>query len=247
MTKVKQDAIETTLDFEKIQVEDKYKIGRVLQMSSKPILSVGTYESLYAECIIAGSSDRNIRFLEINSLDEIARCKVTKKSVNFVAVSEMSPEGDDPIIVTGGKDSVVQIWDPIEGTLVKSIQLPTNEVRSLAVYNGTESYLIVGTKDSKVILWDVKKNVLVTVFIGHKASVHCVCIATCAYNLETQHDMDYLCIASGGADRTVRTWDLLTKKRKKKFRHKRSISTMVCFPFIYLFFILHYSMFTTRW
>jgi len=80
MTKVKQDAIETTLDFEKIQVEDKYKIGRVLQMSSKPILSVGTYESLYAECIIAGSSDRNIRFLEINSLDEIARCKVTKKS-----------------------------------------------------------------------------------------------------------------------------------------------------------------------
>jgi len=227
MTTIKSDGIGTILNSEKNEAEDKYKIGRVLQMSSKPILSVGTYESLDAECIIAGSSDRNIRFLEINSLDEIARCKVTKKSVNFVAVSEMSPEGDEPIIVTGGKDSVVQIWDPIEGTLVKSIQLPTNEVRSLAVYNGTEAYLVVGTKDSKVILWDIKKNVLVSVFVGHKASVHCVCITTCAYDLETQHDMDYMCIASGGADRTVRTWDLTTKKRKKKFRHKRSISTMV--------------------
>eukprot|EP01035_Chromulina_nebulosa_P043236 gene43236-58562_t len=101
--------------------ECKYKIGRVLQLSNKPILSIGTYESLDAECVIAGSSDKNIRFLEINSLDEITRCKVTKRNVSFVAVSEMSPEGDNPIIVTGGKDSVVQLWDPIEGTLAQSI------------------------------------------------------------------------------------------------------------------------------
>lgn len=71
--------------------ECKYKIGRVLQLSNKPILSIGTYESLDAECVIAGSSDKNIRFLEITSLDEITRCKVTKRNVSFVAVSEMSP------------------------------------------------------------------------------------------------------------------------------------------------------------
>lgn len=215
-------------------VECKYRLGRVLQLSNKPILSVGTYESLDAECIIAGSSDRNVRFLEINTLDEIARCKVTKKNVSFVAVSEMSPEGDEPIIATGGKDSVVQIWDPIEGTLAQSILLPTQEVRSLAVYNGTSAYLVVGTKDAKVIVWDIKKDSLVCVFSGHKASVHCVSITTYATDLETQYDMDFLCIASGGADRTVRTWDIATGKRKKKFRHKRSISTMVYFISFFL-------------
>ena len=92
-----------------------FKIKSVEKISTKPILSIGHYESLDAECIIAGSSDKNIRFLEISTLDEIAKCKVNKKSVSFVAVSEMGLEGEEPIIVTGGKDSSVQVWDPIEG------------------------------------------------------------------------------------------------------------------------------------
>ena len=108
--------------------------------------------------------------------------------------------------MTGGKDSVVQVWDPIEGTLAQSIVLPTSEVRSLSIYHGTSPYLVVGTKDAKVIVWDIQKNVSVAMFVGHKASVHCVLITTCATDLETQYDMDHLCIASGGADRTVRTW-----------------------------------------
>ena len=86
---------------------------------------------------------------------------------------------------------------------------------------------MVGSKDSKVVVWDLKKDQKVAIFEGHKASVHCVSITTSATDLDTQSDLDHLCIASGGADRTARTWDLSTGKKKNKFRHKRSISAVV--------------------
>jgi WD40 repeat protein len=197
----------------------KYLLVKLENVSPKPIQSLGTYVSLDAECVVAGSSDRNLRFLDTDSLDEIARCTVNKKSVNCVAISEMSLDGDDPIIVTGGKDSFIQIWNPTAGSLEKNIELPTNEVRSLAIYQGSETYLLVGTKDAKVILWDVLKNKLVRIFEGHRASIHSVSISSSVLDIEKENDLDFLCIASGGADRTVRTWDLNTGRKKKKFRY----------------------------
>jgi WD40 repeat protein len=80
----------------------KYMLIKLENVSPKPIQSLGTYVSLDAECVVAGSSDKNLRFLDTDSLDEIARCAVNKKSVNCVAISDMSLDGDDPIIATGG-------------------------------------------------------------------------------------------------------------------------------------------------
>lgn len=177
--------------------------------------------------MIAGSSDKTIRFLEIGTLDEISRCKMDKKSVNCVAISEMGPNGEEPVIISGGKDSQIQVWNPLESVVEKNISLPTTDVRSLAIFQGSQTYVVVGTKDGKVIVWDINSDEEVAVFKGHKASIHCVCIASFATDLDTQNDIDYLCVASGSADRTVRTWDFETGKKKKKFRHKRSISSMM--------------------
>jgi WD40 repeat protein len=207
--------------------ESKFLLKILENISPKPIQSIGTYVSLDAEYVVAGSSDKNLRFLDTDTLDEIARCAVNKKSVNCVAISEMSLDGEDPIIVTGGKDSFIQIWNPTSGSLERNIEVPANEVRSLAIYQGSETYILVGTKDSQVILWDAKRNCCVRVFEGHRASVHSVSISSSVVDIETENDLDFLCIASGGADRTVRTWDLNTGRKKKKFRHSRSISTMV--------------------
>jgi WD40 repeat protein len=141
----------------------------------------------------------------------------------------MSPDGDDPVIGTGGKDSIIQVWNPTVDSIDRSsIQLPTTEVRSLDVYQGSRVLAVIGTKDGKVFVWDLKENVEVVRFAGHTASVHCVCIANTASDLEDmEDDINHLCIASGGADRVVRTWDLHTGKRIRKFRHQRSISSMV--------------------
>lgn len=205
-----------------------YVLRRLEGVSFKPILSVGNYLSLDIECIVAGSSDRTIRFLDTETLDEVAKATMEKKNVSFVAISGMSPDGDDPVIITGGKDSIIQVWDPTAGSVDKSISLPTTEVRSLAVYQGSQILVIVGTKDGQVLVWDVVENTQVANFKGHQASVHCVCVALTKADLEdTDDDMDFLCIASGGADRTVRTWNIRTGKKVKKFRHTRSISSII--------------------
>lgn len=130
-----------------MEPEYPYLTHQVKGIGVRPVLSVANYISLDVECIVAGSSDKSIRFLDTDTLQEVAKCTVDKKSVNFVAVSEMSPEGDDPVIATGGKDSVVQIWDPTSGSVDKSLTLPTQEVRALAIYQGVDLLiLMVGCK-----------------------------------------------------------------------------------------------------
>jgi hypothetical protein len=52
----------------------KYELMRIPNISPKPIQSIGTYVSLDAECVVAGSTDKNLRFLDIDDLDELARC-----------------------------------------------------------------------------------------------------------------------------------------------------------------------------
>ena len=98
--------------------ECKYKRHKLEHIGVKPIQSIGTYTSLDAECIVGGSSDRVLRFLDVDDLEEIAKTTVNKKSVNCVAVSEMTLDGDDPIIITGGKDSSIQIWNPTSGMIL---------------------------------------------------------------------------------------------------------------------------------
>lgn len=207
---------------------ERFVARRLENISIKPILSVGNYISLDADCIVAGCTDRTIRFYDTGSMAEVAKSTMEKKNVSVVAVSGMSPEGDDPIIVTGGRDSTIQVWDPTAGITEREIVLPTTEVKSIAVYQGSRTLVVVGTRDARVIVWDVIADVKVAMFKGHRASVYCVCIAVTNSELEyPEDDMDNLCIASGGADRSVRTWDIHTGKRVKKFRHARSISSII--------------------
>jgi WD40 repeat protein len=211
--------------------EEPFLIRRLDNISYKPILSVGNFISLDIECVVAGSSDRKLRFLDVDYLSEIASATMDKKNVSFVAISEMGPTGDDPVILTGGKDSIIQVWDPSAESIDRtSIDLPTTEVRSLSVYHGSKLLAVIGTKDGKVFVWDLKENKELVRFSGHTASVHCVAIANIGNIEEFSHpgdDLNHLCIASGGADRMVRTWDFVSGKRVRKFRHQRSISSMI--------------------
>eukprot|EP01039_Chlorochromonas_danica_P014808 gene14808-17329_t len=134
--------------------DDPFVLKRLEGISTKPILSVANYLSLDADCIVAGSTDRSIRFYETVSMDEVMKTTMEKKNVSLVAVSGMSPEGDDPIIVTGGKDSVIQVWNPTASTPQHVIKLPTSEVKALAVYQGSRTLIAIGTRDSKVLIWD---------------------------------------------------------------------------------------------
>jgi WD40 repeat protein len=207
----------------------KYLRLQADNLSPRPLQSLGVYSSLDANILVAGSADKNLRFIEVDTFEEIVKYEVKKKSVNCVTISGMSIKGDDPFIITAGKDKLMQIWDPSSGNIGKDIDLPTTEVLALATYQGTSSLVLIGTKDSKVLLWDIEKNTLVKSFSGHRAGVYAVAItSTVAFSdIQNGNDLTNLIIASGSVDHSVRTWSYATTKRLQKFRHLRSIYSIV--------------------
>jgi WD40 repeat protein len=209
--------------------QSKYLRLQAENLSPRPLQSLDVYSSLDANIIVAGSADKNLRFLEVETFEEIVKYEVNKKSVNCVTISGISLNGDDPVIITAGKDKTMQIWNPSSGNLGKDIILPTTEVLAIATYQGTHSFVLLGTKDSKVLLWDIDLNQLVKSFTGHRAGVYAVAITSTVPfdDINNGNDLTQLIIASGSVDHSVRTWDYSTGKRLQKFRHKRSVYSIV--------------------
>lgn len=209
--------------------DSKYLLQCADNASSKPINSIDTFVSLDDEFLVAGSTDKNLRFIDTDSLEEIAKYAVDKKSVNCVCVSGIGLNGEDPVIVTGGKDSIIQIWNPMSGTLERTIDLPTKEVKALAMYRGSATYIVVGTKDSRVLVWNFVANTLEATFEGHKSSVYAVSITSSVdmSEIDGNNDLEGLCLATGSSDRTARTWSIRKGKKKKKFRHPWAVYTLV--------------------
>lgn len=207
----------------------KYLRYQAENLSPRPLQSLDIYQSLDANIIVAGSADKNLRFLEVDTFEEIAKYEVNKKSVNCVTISGISINGDDPFIITAGKDKVMQVWSPASGNLGKDVDLPTTEVLALATYQGTKSYVLIGTKDSKVLLWDLNSNCLVQSFVGHRAGVYAVAITSTIpmTDIHNGNDLANMIIASGSVDHSVRTWDHSTGRKLQKFKHKRSVYSIV--------------------
>jgi WD40 repeat protein len=82
----------------------------------------------------------------------------------------------------------------------------------------------VGNKEGKLVLWDLTNDVAVVTFEGSKGCIHCCAITSLVTDPDTQNDLEHLCIASGGADRCVRLWNLFNPTdKKRKLRHSRSV------------------------
>lgn len=210
-------------------MEKKYLIHQADNLSPRPLQSLGVYKSLDANILVAGSADRNLRFLEVDTFEEIAKYEVDKKSVNCVTISGISINGDDPFIITAGKDKAMQIWSPTSGNLGKDIELPTIEVLTLATYQGSASLVLIGTKDCKVLLWNITTNSLIHSFQGHRAGVYTVSItSTISFSdIQNDNDLQNLIIVSGSVDHTARTWNYNDGQKLQKFRHKRSVYSLV--------------------
>lgn len=66
-----------------------YISNKIEAISFKPALSLDSMICQDGECIVAGSTDKIIRFLDPFDLSEIARSQVEKKNVSFVAISDI--------------------------------------------------------------------------------------------------------------------------------------------------------------
>lgn len=103
---------------------------------------------------------------------------------------------DSAIIVSGGCDRDLKVWDLETGTIKHNMTGHASTVRCLRVLEGT-SIAISGGRDSTVRVWDVSTGKLLRVLAGHQNSVRCLEVAGAR-------------VATGSYDTTCRVWDVYT-------------------------------------
>ncbi|KAK9458203.1 WD40-repeat-containing domain protein [Dipodascopsis uninucleata] len=101
----------------------------------------------------------------------------------------------DDILVSGGCDRDVRVWDMITGDCLKVMHGHTSTVRCLKMSDYKTA--ISGSRDASLRVWDIEKGVCKHVLLGHHASVRC---------LEVYGD---ICV-SGSYDTTAKVWNIST-------------------------------------
>lgn len=110
---------------------------------------------------------------------------------HVMGVWAMVPCGD--MLVSGGCDRDVRVWDLTTGMAVHMLRGHTSTVRCLKMSG--KDIAISGSRDTTLRVWDIRKGICKHVLIGHQASVRC---------LEIHGDL----VVSGSYDTTARIWSI---------------------------------------
>ncbi|GAA5939469.1 WD40 repeat domain-containing protein [Sporobolomyces koalae] len=104
-------------------------------------------------------------------------------------------------LLTGGSDRLIKLWNPKNGSEIKSYSGHGYEVLSIACTPDNTRFASSGG-DRNVFLWDVMSGEIVRRFAGHLGKINAVCWNDSASIL-----------ASGSFDTTIRLWDAKSSNR----------------------------------
>jgi WD40 repeat protein len=120
---------------------------------------------------------------------------------------------DSKLLASGANDdSVVRLWDPVDGRLIRRFEGHADWIRSVA-FSPDGKTLATGSFDQSVRLWDVASGELLRVFNGHSAF-----ISTAIFS------PDGKTLASSSGDGSVRLWDVTTGQQRSDFRFESQIN-----------------------
>lgn len=99
----------------------------------------------------------------------------------------------DDILVSGGCDRDVRVWDLTTGQCLHTLRGHTSTVRCLKMSDANTA--ISGSRDTTLRVWDIRTGHCRNVLVGHQSSVRC---------LEIKGDI----VVSGSYDTTARVWSI---------------------------------------
>ena len=104
---------------------------------------------------------------------------------------------DSNILISGGSDGTVNLWDTATDSKIRTLTAHTGAI-SIA-FSPDGNTLAGGNRDGLIRLWDVATDSEIQSLKGHVGWVSSIAFSP---NSKT--------LASGGSDRTVRLWDVAT-------------------------------------
>ena len=114
------------------------------------------------------------------------------------AVSTVRYNADGGFLLSGGKDTILRLWNVKEETLVKKYTGASHPIGD-AIFTPDSTTLLSCGAEKAVSVWDVSIGDVPTRKLrGHQAKVHSLALSTESCDV----------LASGSDDATVRIWDL---------------------------------------
>jgi WD40 repeat protein len=117
---------------------------------------------------------------------------------------------DSSLLVSGGKDSTIVIWDFIRNTVLKSLKYQKGIITSLKI-SPDGQYLVSGGTDNKIYLYDLIRNEIIMVFNDHTDDVTSIAISP-----------DGKIMAAAGGDNLITFYDIENLKLITSLKEHKS-------------------------
>ncbi|KAI9369078.1 WD40-repeat-containing domain protein [Aspergillus egyptiacus] len=171
---------------QKYMIESAWsKGGRCTQRHISPDQGVVTSLHLTSKYIVASLDNAKIHVYDTNGENQ----KILQGHV--MGVWAMVPWDD--ILVSGGCDREVRVWNMATGAAIYLLRGHTSTVRSLKMAD--KNTAISGSRDTTLRVWDLRTGTCRYVLAGHQASVRCLAV---------HGDI----VVSGSYDTTARVWSI---------------------------------------
>ena len=154
---------------------------------------------IVSDYIVSGNSNGSVGLWSLETGGLRRSLSAHSGGVNALTVSK-----DGQMLVTGGEDGTVKLWnfaaglDSGEFPLLHTLKGHSNAVLSVAITPNSQT-IASGSWDSTIKIWDVNTGELRQTLAGHSQMVSALAISP-----------DGQILASGSKDSTVKLWDMAT-------------------------------------
>ena len=191
---------------------DNFQCIKVLTHHKKAVNSLRF--SPNGQFLASASWDNTIKLWDIQTFDEIATMTGHQDSVEILDISM-----DSLLLASGSNDQTIRVWDSKKMQTLHTFDNFSDTIRSLC-FSPDGLQLAAGSWDI-IHLWDVLSKKSIRTFKGQtKNYISALAISP-----------DGLTLAAGSHDKTIRLWDMTSKKQSLKLQgHLRRVNCVAFSP-----------------